>query len=279
MISSCGFLLILIIVGFLYYLFRNNNANADASAIGTSETIEGFTDYTSCYGGTARNNANVNATATANQVTGGEKPKTYAPPVNRSYMYTSQLPRGISVLEGKANDCMFAGQSTPAHYNPPCLTDKPYGNWQSSYYYWKYLPEMTSRMYDSCDMYRCSTCNLNGGTALAYGKETLGTGQTRVSPKYTCACSIDPKYYENPTEFCKRNPNSWPCPNSWMKNAPQIKDLTDPIKCVKPCNVKFGPQVPACKNDFGFNLAITGEVTDGRPIIEIRPEFEDILTC
>jgi len=270
MISSCTFLIILLVIGFIYYLYNSNKK---------TEIIEGFSDYTSCYGGTARNNANVDAYSTADRLTGGANPKTYSPVVNRSYMYTSDLPRGKNVLEGKANDCMFAGASTPNHYNPPCLTSKPYGNWSANYQYWKYLPDITRKMYKDCDMYRCKTCSLNGKTALAYGKESLGTGQSRISPKNTCACSIDPKYYENPTEFCKRNPNKIPCPNNWIKNAPQIKDLTDPVQCVKACNVKFGPQTPPIRNDYGFNLESTGKLTDGRPIIILRPEFEDILTC
>lgn len=269
MISSCGFLIIILIGALIYHLFSKKPV-----------TVEGFSNYKSCYGGTARNNANVNASETADQLTGGCNPKTYSPPVNRSYMYTSDIGRSKDVLEGKLNDCMFSGESTPKSFNPPCLTEKPYGNWQASYYYWKYLPDINRKLYRNCDKYRCSTCAQNGETALAYGKESMDKGQNRISPKNTCACSIDPEYFENPEEFCRRNPNKIPCENNWIKDPPQIKDQTAPIPCVKPCkDDRYKPQVPAMKNNYGFNLANTGDVTDGRLILTIRPEFEDILTC
>ena len=204
--------------------------------------------------------------------------------VAKSSLYTSDLPRSLYTSYGSYGDKNFSSRKNPAYYKPPCLTNKPYGNPQASYYYWKYLPNMLESQYVDCNKYGCSNLELNGYTALPTLEETIGEGQSKVDPDGTFACSVHPDYFNSPERFCKEHPEHYPCPNWWMKNPVQFpidNTANFNVPCIKR-EMPVKPQVPYTPNDHGFCVPEqdpTCALNDGKAAVMIRAGREDIALC
>lgn len=99
-----------------------------------------------------------------------------------------------------------------------------------------------------------------------YSEERLATNMDRVQgnvgeltetaarmPTPEKGHTIDSKFYHNPPDFCRANPNEHPCPNSWIKDAGEfpatLSQQTDKLR--------NPPPIPA--------------LVDG--IFRMRPEF------
>ena len=75
-----------------------------------------------------------------------------------------------------------------------------------------------------------------------YSEKRVNTDMSRVRPvsysgvhASSTQAGVNPNYYHNPRGFCKRNPESPPCPNSWIEGpkseAPASSDMWIPGMC------------------------------------------------
>ena len=163
-----------------------------------------------------------------------QKPTCKDPPdIATSLMYTSSLPRS-SVGPGKATDSYYSSRTTPNPFKPPCLTGQPYGNSMATYNYFKLLPKLLQLQYTDCDKYGCSSESANGYTALPSMDSIPGFNTSLASAGFaaglgapTLACdNVNQQYYNSSEDFCRDHPTDYPCPNWWMNNSPQIRDVT-----------------------------------------------------
>lgn len=201
-----------------------------------------------------------------------------------SSLYTSDLSRSI-YNSGRPQDQHFSSKKNPAPFTPPCLTKKPYGNSMSTYYYWKYLPNMLEKQYASCDKYGCSNKSQNGYTALPRLERCTATSSAgKVEPEGTLACDpVNQEYYNSSEDFCRTHPEHYPCANWWMNNPAQIRDVSRPTGCTEtiPPDTKMAPQVLANAEVSGFCLAgdPNCKLDDGRPMLMIQRHREDHGLC
>lgn len=186
------------------------------------------------------------------------------PNIATSMMYTSALPRSLTG-PGKADDAYFSSRTTPAPYNPPCLTGTPYGNSMATYNYWKLLPKLLQLQYTDCDKYECSTTSQNGYTALPNLDfiSASNSGSSGLAVKSgaggiaaplgapTLACDpVNQDYYNSSEDFCRTHPDSYPCANWWMNNSPQIRDVTriPGYECLSQFGAQDSEDGIKCKN-------------------------------
>lgn len=219
------------------------------------------------------------------------RPTCKTPPnIATSMMYTSTLPRSLTG-PGKADDAYFSSQTTPNPFNPPCLTGAPYGNSMATYNYWKLLPKLLQLQYTDCDKYQCSTTSQNGYTALpnldfisasnsgASGLSAL-SGQGGIAAPLggpTLACDpVNQDYYNSSEDFCRTHPEHYPCPNWWMNNSPQIRDVTR-IPGYE-CLTQYGAQSPThntCKGGIFTNQAELNRETVDQSLRDLNREKID----
>ena len=199
-----------------------------------------------------------------------------------SSLYTSILPRSIYTKEGRLQNSHWANNKNPKSHDPPCLTKTPYGNAMAMYYYWKYLPNLLEKQYESCDKYKCANQTLNGYNAIPNITDTVGYGREKMKPDWTLSCSTHPDYYNSPERFCEKHPEHYPCANWWMKNPEQIKDITVQmdLKCL-PKKMPMLPKVARTKNNLGFCLANDPKcnMNDGGGLLMIQRHREDRALC
>lgn len=205
------------------------------------------------------------------------------PGLNKSSLYTSNISRSLN-RPGRSGDNYYSSRKNPTTYNPPCLTEKPYGNSMATYQYWKWLPALLRRQYQDCDKYECSSSKENGYTALPILENCLTTsGNNKTEPDETLACDpVNPEYYNSPEDFCRLHPEDYPCANWWLKNPEQIRDQSlNPSSWKIPTNIKVKPQVPEMKNDYGFCLSNNSDckLNDGRGLLMINRFREDHGLC
>lgn len=100
-------------------------------------------------------------------------------------------------------------------YNNTCLTKKSFGfpSHNNIYKYWKDRPKSWAieyseeRVRGNIDQVRSSKSSENGSLIpIAY-------------------CTVNPRYYHNPEQYCKKNSNQYPCPNHW-RPGPHDESLT-----------------------------------------------------
>lgn len=133
-------------------------------------------------------------------------------------------------------------------YTNTCLTDKPYGfpSHSNMYNYWRDRPK---------------------AWAVEYSKErvrgdinTVRSNQQPLTlngsaPATTVSSSVDPKYYHNPNDYCKKNPSNYPCPNHW-RNGPHVRthvsgDMSKPVP-----GLKHDIRAPVMDKDINDNYHI-----------------------
>jgi len=197
------------------------------------------------------------------------------PGLTESSLYTSKLPRSLN-FSGRAQDNFYSSESTPTHFNPPCLTKKPYGNAMATYNYWKYLPNLLEAQYVDCDKYMCANHHNNGYTALPSSEPS--------SACETLACDmVNQDYYNSSEDYCRKHPHSYPCPNWWMKNPEQIADLSRPGCGIKklPKKIQVKSKVPRKANPWGFCLSEESDcqINDGKGYLMISRGREDQALC
>jgi hypothetical protein len=107
-----------------------------------------------------------------------------------------------------------------ASFGNLCLTCKPYGDVDDTYYWWKYQPYYWQKQYQHCDKYGCggshdkSNCkqefkplNCSDMKYVQYDSRGFGEGTN------------DPLFYQNRAAFCAKYPNSIKCPNSFVSGT------------------------------------------------------------
>lgn len=206
-----------------------------------------------------------------------------APGLAYSSLYTSDLPRSID-FPGRTQDQYYSSQKTPAPFDPPCLTGKPYGNAMAIYNYWKYLPNLLESQYLECDKYKCANHTLNGYEALPRLEKCTQTKAGKVEPGPTLACDVvNQQYYNSSEDFCRDHPEHYPCANWWMNNPVQIRDVSRADSAIGhlPKNIKVTPSNPPEPNTEGFCLSgdPNCQLTDGKALLMIQRHREDQGLC
>ncbi len=106
------------------------------------------------------------------------------------------------------------------------LTKKPRCNnapYTNSEWIKKDFNPSLNRQFRNCDQYRCQTLKQNGYDAKSHfnlqngayvdpTRQLLDVSKDNFNP-------INPMYFENPLEYCAKNPNFASCPNNWTDHT------------------------------------------------------------
>ena len=113
-------------------------------------------------------------------------------------------------------------EEVDSNYNHNCLTSKPYGfpSHQGVLNYWKDMPKSWERKY--------SEKSIKGNIDAVKSNIPKNGLLCGSQPAPAGLNSVNGKYYHDPVQFCKENPNHYPCPNNWVKDkgdfeVPQAK--------------------------------------------------------
>jgi hypothetical protein len=99
-------------------------------------------------------------------------------------------------------------------YTNNCLTKTPYGfpSHQGIYQYWKDRPKSWATEYSE-ERVRGNIDNVRSSEA----QNTAHLGSEHApAPAQN---GPDPRYYHSGDNYCKENPNKYPCPNNWAENG------------------------------------------------------------